>query len=125
MNRLFSLIRKVSFFICFSLILTTFSTLLVSYSLKGKEQYLMAKNNKKQIDISYILEDIENYTINTRNNTTYIALTTSLDEQENIALLTRLYQTIDNDTYPLQVILYSPSSTIWATINLNGISISK
>ena len=82
-------------------------------------------NNKKQIDISYILEDIENYTINTRNNTTYIALTTSLDEQENIALLTRLYQTIDNDTYPLQVILYSPSSTIWATINLNGISISK
>lgn len=125
MNRLFSLIRKLSFFICFSLILTTFSTLLVSYSLRSKEQYLIAKNDKKQIDISHILEDIENYTINTRNNTTYITLTTSLNEQENIALLTRLYQTIDKDTYPLQVILYSPSSTIWATINLNGISISK
>lgn len=125
MNRLFSFIRKLSFFLCFSLVLATFSTSLVSYSLKGEEHYLKDKIHQNQISLDSIIKDIDSYTIETRNNTTYITIHSSLEEQSNIALLTRLYDSLDINTYPIQLILHYPNNVMWVTINHKGISITK
>ena len=124
MKRLFKLIRNISFFIIFSLILTTISITLVSYSLKGKQQYLNQKIDKNQINISSIEEHIDKYSLETRNNTTYLTIYTSLDKDNCIALLTRLYMQYDINTYPLQVTIHYNEDILWASINEKGISIS-
>lgn len=127
MNKIYKFTTHMAISLFFCLILTFTSITLVSYSLKGKPLYLKPKEDKYQLNISTIIEDyVQSYSIETRNNTTYLYTTSSLNKNEYIALLMKIYKQKDDDTFDIQVInTFSKDQTyLWASITPNGISIS-
>ena len=124
MHKILHTIRNISISSFFILVLTIISITLTSYTTKGKPYYIQGKIDKIQIEMSSIVNDIDSYTIDTRNNTTYITIYSSLTKEESLAILTRLYMYLDTNTYPIQIIFHHNDKTFWASINKNGISIS-
>ena len=124
MNKILQIIRNISISFVFTLILAVTSTTLTSYALKGKPYYIQGKIHKNQTDISSIVNDIDSYTMNTRNNTTYITIYSSLTKDEAIAILTRLYMNLDESIYPMQIIFHYKDETFWASITTLGVGIS-
>lgn len=124
MNKILQTIRNISISFVFILILVVTSTTLTSYTLKGKPYYIQGKMYKNQIDISSIVNDIDSYNIDTRNNTTYITIYSSLTKDEAIAILTRLYMNLDEGIYPMQIIFHYKDETFWASITTLGVGVS-
>ena len=124
MHKLLKITNNITFSLLFLLNLTLTSTTLVNYSLKGKSYYIQPKTYKNQINISSITEHIESYSIDTRNNTSYLTITSSLNKDEALALLTGLYVSLNDNTYPLQVIFQYKDGIFFASITTLGISIS-
>jgi len=127
MNKIYKWTTHIALSLFFCLILLIASTTLVSYSLKGKPLYLKQKKDKIQMNVQELITDyVDTYKIETRNNTTFLYTTTSLNKDEYIALLTNIYVNKPTNTYDIQVIntFTYDNSNMWASITGNGVSIS-
>ena len=127
MKNIFKSIVNVGYSIIFYCMIFVISTIAVGTSLKGKPQYLKVDKTKTSMDIeNYIIDYVDSYTIETRNNTTYVHTTSSLSKEKLIALYTKIYLNKDKNNYNIHLINESTydNSTIWATITEEGVSIS-
>jgi hypothetical protein len=124
MHKILNIIKNFSISLFFTLVLAFISIPLTSYTIKGKSFYIQEKEKKNQIDLNSIIDNIDSYTMDTRNNTTYLTIYSSLSKDKAIATLMELYFYLDDNTYPLQVIFHTREDYFFASVTPLGISVS-
>ena len=93
MKKIFRVLVNFGYSIMFISLLLIASTILTSYSLKGKTYYLETKNNELEIlNINELLSTHTSlYSISLRNNTLDVYMESDLTKEEQIALFMNIH----------------------------------
>ena len=128
MKKIFRVLVNFGYSIMFISLLLIASTILTSYSLKGKTYYLETKNNELEIlNVDELLSTHTSlYSISLRNNTLYVYMESDLTKEEQIALFMNIHSIKKENNHDIQIISLSliDNSTLWANITNEGVSIS-
>lgn len=127
MKQILKIIVNTGYSIIFYCMIFVISTISVGISLKGKPQYLSNDKTKTPLNIVNIIEEyVDEYTIENKNNTTYVYTTSKLPKEKLIALYMQIYLNKKEDNYDIQIMNESllDESITWASITDSGVSIS-